>query len=198
MGKYRKRKNRKNKEIERKWIAIPNSKFVDLKTRADIFRIDQYYTVSNDDEEIRYRRVVHDPFNTGPKVIDYFKTRKFGIGIERIEEERGITEKEFSYNKKFMLNGSVSIAKIRSKVSINGYLIEVDQFIVPDIGDDNVLVEIEFRNRHDASNFDTNLIEKFFDDIDEVTNEPCFKNKNIAFYVDDLGNYLVNRKEIGV
>lgn len=155
-------------EIERKYL-LDEVGYSDLLSKSTIIkkeRLIQGYVYIDEQNEIRVRKITNYDVNCLPQ---YLITMKSG-NSSLCREEMEFNIDEYTFNK---LCPEVVINKIRTTIDHNNLIITIDSY------DTNVIkqyiTEIEFDTVEDANNFDVSI---FFDAI-EVTNENCYKNKNI-------------------
>ncbi|SMC08702.1 CHAD domain-containing protein [Nitratiruptor tergarcus] len=155
-----------SKEIERKYLLPPCNPKKLLKSLHIPYKkskIVQFYT----QDHKRYRQ----------KDNSFYKTIKKGEGVERVEIENIISQKEFA--KAFIYAQGAIIHKIRYFATIDGQVYEFDWFEGELKG--LAFVEIEFSNLEEAIEFSPPpQISRII--LDEVTEDPNFTNAVIALH----------------
>ena len=159
-------------EIERKFL-LANSEIVDFLQNEGVsfkrLEILQFYTKISKNEEIRYR-------SEGEK---FYETVKTGFGLIREENEREISAAEFNEAKKRRIGDK--IYKRRYLFRLNNNACNIDIFEADFSG--LCTFEIEFKGALEAREFaPPKFLENFIKH--DVTDEPRYKNKQIALFGD--------------
>jgi len=146
------------KEIERKWIV----KTIPDLTGCKRIEIDQgYLAIGADGTEVRIRR----------KGSQYFQTVKTDGSMVRTEIEIEISSEQ--YAKLWPATVGRRAQKVRFELPFNGLMIEVDVYGSSLAG--LIIAEAEFPSPTDAARFDPPDWLAI-----EVTDDPRYKNKNLA------------------
>jgi CYTH domain-containing protein len=157
-------------EFEYKYLVekIPDC-FVE---RESHYYIEQFYFVMDDDRFMssRARKIVKSSLGEGDTLYtEFILTNKIGKGSSVMEVECPITSQNYSELKSNFIVGNV-ITKTRSVINIDGNKWELDIF-----GNGDVIAEIENPPMHLT-------IPSEFGKYVDVTNDPKYKNVNIAKY----------------
>ena len=148
-------------EIERKFLVneIPE----DLYKYPSSHISQGYLEVKDDGAEVRIRS----------KEDRFFKTVKSGQGLERKEIETVIGSE--MYNKLWPKTAGMRIEKRRHEIPYEGYVIELDIYLGDLAG--LIVAEVEFDSVEASGRFTP---PSWFGE--EVTNDPGYKNRNLAIY----------------
>lgn len=157
------------KEIERKWLVKNLSICNLIPSNAQASRITQDYLVCNGPGERRVRmRIRGDE-------ASYTYTEKLPTGESgtRIERERVITRSEY---RQFLVDewdqGLLTIEKTRYNFPFAGKIFELDVYQGELSG--LVVLEVELQHRDDKVEMPPGW------DVEEVTDDPRYKNRNLA------------------
>ncbi len=155
-------------EIERKYlIRYPNLDWLESQPHCQRVEIVQTYLNSDDDDEVRVRQRGID----GNYV--YFKTsKKKHSDMTRIEREERITEKEYL---DCLMDVDITrhpIRKTRYCLMYENRYLEIDVY---PFWDDRAILELEL-----GSETDPVVVPKELEIIREVTDDPYYKNANLA------------------
>ncbi len=154
----KKKEAEENLEIERKFLIQTLPPDINTYAHQDIT---QGYIVADKDHEVRLRK----------KGDKYFKTIKTGSGKIRTEKEYEITKEQFETE--WPQVESRIIDKTRYKIPYEEHTIELD--IYKDSLDGLITAEVEFPDKEKSNEF---KLPEYFDT--ELTNDPNYKNKNLA------------------
>ena len=146
-------------EIERKYRikSLPDS--IRISNKLDI---EQYYVSIN--PEIRIRK----------SGSDFYITIKGEGNLIRSEYEFSIDKEQFETNKSKIINTTTVLQKTRYRVSYtNNHIIEID--VYHGFLEGLIIAEVEFDSIDESNSF---IPPNWFEM--EVTNDPRFKNKNLA------------------
>lgn len=155
-------------EIERKFlIKKPNIEWLNNYSKCSKVEILQTYLTSKDNIERRIRqRGINGNYTY------YLTTKKVITGLQRIENEYKISQDQY-INFLFEIDNKIgSIRKTRYCLEYKCQYFEID--IYPD-WDNTAILEIELSNANEVINIPHGI-----EVIKEVTNDPAFKNINIA------------------
>lgn len=155
-------------EIERKYLVKkPNIQALAQHVSVTVVDIVQTYlkSVGNTERRIRQR-------GQNGNFSYYFTEKREISNLKRAELERKISEKEYIHYLSEMDTSLSPIVKKRICFAYNGQYFEVDLF---DFSDDFALMEIELTNESDSVD-----LPNFIDIVKEVTDDPRYRNHNIA------------------
>lgn len=161
-----------NIEIEKKYLCKNNDdlmSFISKNKKISLQEIKQIYIISNDEEEVRYRKTTIDKKST------FVRTAKKGNGLVREEIETDVTSFEYEALRSYLF-AFEPISKKRITVEYDSKLLEID-FFENSILDNLVLLEVEFSSLKEAESFEDLTSLPFI--IEDVTDKKDFKNKNL-------------------
>ena len=155
-------------EIERKFlIKMPDISYLESLPNCEKVKIVQTYLKSEPGEEVRIRQRGIDGSYT------YSKTRKIDVSqVKRVEIETRLTKEEYINE---LLNADLTkgqIIKDRYCLCYQNQYFEIDVY---PFWNDSAIAEIELTNENDKI-----ILPDFIKPICEVTNDPEYRNSNIA------------------
>ncbi len=157
-------------EIERKWLLSFEQaiEFV-AKENCKTERISQFYTVVENDREVRYREVWSgDVMATNSK---FYRTEKTGSGLSRVENEIEIPRCEINDEHQHKVGNHID------KVRVHCAGLEIDFYTSPDLVG-MVTAEKEFETIDEANAYHPPAGLCTLD----VTDDKRFKNKSLALH----------------
>ena len=162
-------------EIERKFLL--NDKEVPkdlLENTVSLDLITQFYTVADEDLEIRYHRQVNIDGE-----VSCFKTAKCGVGLKRSEDITPITEEAFGNTLYPDSRTPIHKCRISAIDDETGLEFEIDTYQGVLFG--LRVVEVEFKTEEEAHKF---KVPEWFGK--EVTYDSSYKNKNLWRKINQL------------
>lgn len=140
-------------EIERKWL-VDNSIFIKLNAPIlEAMRINQFYLIKNDNEEVRCRSVYISKSTMSKSNIreNYMTIKKNINNITREENETKISVEDYIDLRRRAITGAIE--KVRYKIGLSKNIAELDIYYnLPNNPNLNT-VEIEFETEEEANNF---------------------------------------------
>ena len=156
-------------EIERKFlIKLPDLKLLNRMPNCQEVEILQTYLKSDGNEEIRLRQR-----GDGDTFIFTKTTKRSVTGLKRVELEKQLNVNEYC---KELMNADPDFRQIRKKrycITYKHSYLELD--VYPFLWNDQAILEVELADEEESFE-----IPDFVEVIKEVTDDPSYKNKELA------------------